>query len=337
MNRRVRVSIVITVAAIGTAAAGRELGFKYRIDQAQSLFDRGEPAAAERAFDQALRIKPESIRALVGRAEAREQSGDAGATLAQLREAVAQHPGEGRLYLEMARALGREGARLQADRQRQLYDEAVRAYEAAVALRPQDAAMLNDVGLGLRSIGRVDLAIDAFQKAAALAPAWGGPDVNLADTYRDAARYEDAIRVFQRLETRTVEIPAYRIQNALAQVYLDFGKPSQAEEILGRVVGLNPQYSPVRVTLALALVDQRRYSEATRELEEAIRIDPQADTLFFMCQLYALQKRAHDVVRCLGRAVPAGTSRETIRKDVLFRFVHDNAEYQRLVGATQAP
>lgn len=337
MARRAQVSIVVgLVVLVAAAVAGRELWFRYRISRAESLLSGGDPAAAERLFDQALRIKRGSVGALVGRAAAREQSGDVGGALAQLREAAAQQPREARLHFELARALVRESARLQSDGTRQPSDEAETAYQQAAALRPGDAKMLNDVGLGLRSIGRTDLAITMFQQASMAARKWGGPEVNLADTYREVKRYDDALAVFRELENRTLDVPAYRIQNALAQVYLDSGKPREAEQVLRRAAALNPQYAPVRMTLALALLEQRRYGEATTELEEAVRLEPQPDRMFFMCQLYALQKRADDVLGCLSRAFPAGTSTEAIRNDALFTFVQDREEYRRLIGGARA-
>jgi tetratricopeptide (TPR) repeat protein len=321
-----------SVALVAATLAARELWFKYDIYRAVSVLARGEATAAERLFDQALHIKRGSIDALVGRAAAREQSGDVEGALAELREAVARQPREARLHLELARALTRAADRLPLDSADLRYEEAAVVYQQAAALAPHGARVLNDVGLGLRSIRRTDLAIVMFQRASAADPAWGGPDVNLADTYRDIGRYDDALALFRELETRSVEVPAYRIQNALGQVYLDSGKPHEAEQVLRRAVALSPEYAPVRMSLALALLDQRKYEAATVELEEAVRRDPQPDRIYFMCQLYALQKKADDVMRCLGRAIPAGTSREAIHKDALFGFVRDREDYRRLLG-----
>jgi tetratricopeptide (TPR) repeat protein len=336
MERRTKVRIVSVILVLAAVAGARELWFRFALSHAQSLLERGDPASAEHAFEQALTIKSGSVNALIGRAAARERSNDRRGALVLLRDAVAHHPAEPRLHLELARALAREGATGPPDRQRSLYGEAAMTYKQAAALRPDDAEILNDIGLGLRSIGQTDLAIATFRKAAAIDPEWGGPEVNLGDTLRDAERYQEALDILRTLESRTVKVAAYRIQNALAQVYLDLQKPREAEQALRRAVALNPQYSPVRISLALALVDQRRYSDATTELEVANRLDPQSDTIFLMCQLYALQKRAEDVLRCLGQAIPAGTPADTIRKDPIFQFVRERSEYDRLIGSARA-
>jgi tetratricopeptide (TPR) repeat protein len=336
MTHRPTVSVVIALLVlISAAVAGRELWFRSCLNHAESLLVRGDPAAAERQFDQALQIKTTSVEAIVGRAAAREQSGDIAGAIAQLRTAIARQAREPRLHLELAGALLRHGAQRQVDEMRQAHDEAVNEYQQAAALRPSDARVLNDVGLGLRSIGRTDLAIPIFKQASTAARNWGGPDVNLADTYREMGRYDDALAVFRELENRAIDVPAYRIQNALGQVYLDSGRPQDAERVLRRGVALNPQYGPVRMTLTLALLEQRRYAEASTEMEQAMRFDPQPDRLFFMCQLYAIQKRADDVLRCLSLAISAGTSPEPFRKDSLFAFVRDREEFRRLTGDAQ--
>jgi tetratricopeptide (TPR) repeat protein len=335
MGRPIKILIVSVFLLLGGVAAAREWWFQYSLRQGQSLLARGDATAAAQALEQALAIKAGSVNALVARAAARELDHDRAAALAQLREALSRYPGEPRLCLELAAALAREGAAGSANRQPALYDEAATIYQRAAALRPHDAAILNDVGLGLRSVGQTELAIATFRKAAAIDPGWGGPDVNLGETLRDVERYQEAIDILQTAEKRTVKVGTHRIQNALAQVYLDLRKPREAEEILRRAVALSPEYSPVRLSLALALVDQRRYSDATTELEVASRLEPESDTIFFMCQLYALQKRPEDVLRCLGQAVSGGTPADAIRNDPLFQFVQDRSEYQRLVGRAE--
>jgi tetratricopeptide (TPR) repeat protein len=336
MKRRTRVLTLSIVVVLAAVAGARELWFQYALSRAQSLLDNGDAAAAEQGFERALTIKSGSVKALVGRAVARERGHGARAALLQLRDAVAQHRGEPLLHVELAHALAREGAAAPSDRQRALYDEAAMAYKRAAALRPDDAELLNDIGLDLRAIGQTELAIAMFRKAAAIDPGWGGPELNLGDTFRDAERYQEAVEILQLLENRAVKVPAYRVQNALAQVYLDWQKPREAERVLRRAVALNAEYSAVRISLALALLDQRRYSEATTELEVANRLDPQSGTVFLMCQLYALQERAEDVLHCLGQAIAAGIPVEVIRAEPLFRFIQDRSEYHRLIATGQA-
>ena len=288
MNRVATLVLALTLAA--AAVGAREVWFRHQITQAQTLLDDGDVPGA----------------------------------VARLRDAAARRPTTASVQLRLAGALSIEArSTAAADRQEHLVGEAEAAYERAIALERSNPTLLNDAAVGLRMLGKTERALLLFKEAAALAPAWGGPDVNLADTYREEERYGEAVAVFQGLEKRKLDLPAVRIQNALAQVYLDAGNPRKAEEVLRAVVPRHPDYAPARVTLALSLFEQRRYAEATDELEEALRLDPKAGSLLFLCQVYALQKRAEETRMCVRRAVRAGTPLDSIRRDPLFAFLGD--------------
>jgi tetratricopeptide (TPR) repeat protein len=200
--------------------------------------------------------------------------------------------------------------------------------------QPESAETLNELGLTYRAQGLVPAAIAAFQRAAALRPTWGGPELNLADTYRAAERYRDALHVLRDLEARPVEIPRYRIYNALALVYLDMDQHKEAEHVARQALALAAHYVPARISLALALFEQRRYPEATQEFEAVVELEMKPDTVFFLCQLYALQRQEDTTLACLARALAVGIPAETVRKEALFFFIRTRPEYSRLVGTT---
>jgi len=200
--------------------------------------------------------------------------------------------------------------------------------------QPESAETLNQLGLTYRTQGLVSEAIRAFQRAAALRPTWGGPELNLADTYRAAERYRDALQVLRDLEARPVEIPRHRIYNALALVYLDMDHHKEAERVARQAIALASQYVPARTSLGLALFEQRRYPEATQEFEAVVALETRPDTVFFLCQLYALQRQEDATLACLARALAAGIAVEAVRREALFFFIRTRPEYSRLVGTT---
>jgi tetratricopeptide (TPR) repeat protein len=288
--------------------------------------------AAGPAFVQTCWLDPQPVEESVALAAEREWSGDPERALAILREAVSQQPQEAALHLELGRLLVRMGAGLKDPGRRLLFEQAVEAYQRVAMLRPNDAMALNELGLACRAVGQISQAIVAFHEAAAARPSWGGPEVNLADTYRLQERYDEARAVLLALEAHAVEISPHRVKNALAQVYLDMQQLRRAEVVLREAIALAPDYFPTRVSLGYALLEQRRYAEASQELEAAVHLDPRPETLFFLCQLYALQRRAGEVLSCLPRALKAGIPAEAIRKEEMFRFIRSRLEYQRLVG-----
>lgn len=83
------------------------------------------------------------------------------------------------------------------------WPEALDAFQRAVALDPDDSGYQNDLGIGLRRVGRPDLAVEAFRKSLAIAPARPGTRLNLAYaciSLRDLACVEEQRRALTRLD-----------------------------------------------------------------------------------------------------------------------------------------
>lgn len=80
---------------------------------------------------------------------------------------------------------------------------AIRAYWAAIAQRPDDASLHNDLGLALHELGNLEAALREFRRAAELEPDHPTAYYNMALAYRDqddlpAAR--EALETYLRLE-----------------------------------------------------------------------------------------------------------------------------------------
>ena len=61
---------------------------------------------------------------------------------------------------------------------------------------------------------------------------------------------------------------------ALGNVYLSEKRNEDAARWYGRAIGIDPRNMSARCNLAGALANQGKYEEAVRELEAALRIDP---------------------------------------------------------------
>jgi peptidoglycan/xylan/chitin deacetylase (PgdA/CDA1 family)/tetratricopeptide (TPR) repeat protein len=72
------------------------------------------------------------------------------------------------------------------------YDEALQKFQSAVALRPGDPVILNNLGFLYYSVGRYDDAVTNLQKTLALDPKRKEAHENLADTYLKMGRRADA-------------------------------------------------------------------------------------------------------------------------------------------------
>lgn len=101
-----------------------------------------------------------------------------------------QAPGAPRPTLaSQAYRLEREGQQLYRERK---YAEAVQKLQQAVALKPNDPVLLNNLGFLYYVMGRNDDALASLQKTLAVDPKRKEAHGNLADVYRKMGRREDA-------------------------------------------------------------------------------------------------------------------------------------------------
>lgn len=131
---------------------------------------RGDVAAAERNYREALTRDPEHPLALHYLGVVLYQKGQARDALPLLERAVARVPQEAEFHNNLGLVLAA------LDRN----DEAVAAHRAAIALRPGHATAWNNLGLALQAMNRLPDAIDAYRHALTGDPAFAHAHWNLA-------------------------------------------------------------------------------------------------------------------------------------------------------------
>ncbi|MEO1148295.1 MAG: tetratricopeptide repeat protein, partial [Cyanobacteria bacterium J06638_22] len=79
------------------------------------------------------------------------------------------------------------------------YEEAIAAYEKAIALDETYATPHNNLGIVYRDMKRYEEAIAAYEKTIALDETNAYPHNELGDVYRDMKRYEEAIAAYKKV------------------------------------------------------------------------------------------------------------------------------------------
>ncbi len=102
-------------------------------------------------------------------------------------------------------------------------DKAIRAYERALALNPNDADLMSDMADALAHSGRSEEAIELLQKAMRLNPFYPDQYIwHLGGAYFNLKQYEDAIHTIQTMQNPTEG------RRLLAASYAYLGKDTQA-------------------------------------------------------------------------------------------------------------
>ncbi len=280
-------------------------------DCADALFQMGtihladqKFALAEAAYRRTWQVEPAGVRGLLGIVEVDFASGRKDEAVALLQAEVAKAPDRADLRL----ALGNAAVRAQA------YDLALSAFQHLLEGIGADSKAAGDlylrIGETARRKGDFNIAITALLEASRLQPDNSLPIVTLALVYDSAGRKMEARQTYEaalKLQPRHVVAlnnlayllsenhgdldraesyarqaaqlspTLYEVQDTVGWVYLKRGNTKDAVDAFAAVVRAQPARFTFRYHLGLALVQQKDYAGARRELSQALKCDPKED------------------------------------------------------------
>ena len=126
------------------------------------------------------------------------------------------------------------------------YDRALAEYKKALELNPNDADVLNDLGMCLSYAGRAEEGIEMVRKAMRLNPHY--PEywvMQFGPIYFDARQYEEAIATLESLRS----LDTIGVQLYLAASHAALGHADQARRAVARVIEFDPQATIRRRTV----------------------------------------------------------------------------------------
>jgi len=176
------------------------------------------------------------------------------------------------------------------DKARSLYDEgnhdqAERLYLQILKTNPKGYAdVFNKLGLIQHRKGKLNKAADFFEKALSLNPKYTEASLNLAVTYNDLGRFDDANRVFSKaasvVKAETTALDPF-IQGKLADnhgklgdLYFDLALYEDALEEYRKALKLCPNFVDIITKIGITLREQRAFDQAIQMLMKAKQINP---------------------------------------------------------------
>ena len=191
--------------------------------------------------------------------------------------------------------------------------DAVRYYQAALALRPKSPGLVNNLAEALVGNGQLDEAIERFRESAAMNPGWVPVHSNLAAALMARGDVDEAVACYRRAIEAEPELgETYFVSDALvafrealerrpadAGAHCDVGialrvvgKADEATACFRHAIALDPKHVRARVNLGQVLRDQGKLDAARAQYDEALRLPADAENIRV--------QRAHLGVR-LGR------------------------------------
>ena len=155
--------------------------------------------------------------------------------------------------------------------------EALTRVVAERADAPALASAFGQYGMVLHAAEYYDVAEPCYLTAQKLAPGEIRWPYYLASVYRSRGETDKAEASYRRaLELRPDDLPTLI---RLGRLHLDQGRPEAAEPLFTKASGLAPRTVAVLAGLGRVAVAKRDYPQAVKYLEEALAIDPDAESL----------------------------------------------------------
>lgn len=183
-------------------------------------------------------------------------------------------------------------------------DDAIRYYQAALALRPDAAVVRNNLGHALALADRIDEAIEQLEHALRLDPSFAQAMFNVGNTYARAGRDEEAIEAFER--ARAMEPDAAPTYANLARALANRNRLDEALAAADRALELDPEYVAGFVHRGYVLKRLGRVDEAIAADREALaRDEDRGDARVNLGFALLAKGMVHEAVAEFERAIAA--------------------------------
>ena len=154
------------------------------------------------------------------------------------------------------------------------HEEAVAAYRDALRLEPPGTSELNyNLGTALRALRRRDEAVDALQQATHLDPSMADAWSHLGITFAEQGQWSVAAACLERVMRLE---PTVSDALNLAEVLSELSRFDEAELLLRRALGMDPNSVQVKASLAWALCALERQNEAIAVARDALTTEPRS-------------------------------------------------------------
>jgi arylsulfatase A-like enzyme/predicted Zn-dependent protease len=150
------------------------------------------------------------------------------------------------------------------------YEAAAGKVKQALAADPEIIEAYSRLGNIYTKAGKHADAVAAYKQALGLDPEHLQSTYNLALAYRALGQIDEAIVGFER--TEQLDPRSGRAHFQLGDIFMQRGDPARALDVLTKGLALDVDRPPFLVKLAEAYLELRRYDEAEKALNEAVRL-----------------------------------------------------------------
>jgi tetratricopeptide (TPR) repeat protein len=224
--------------------------------------------------------------------------GNTDKAIALYESALKQEPNDALAEAGLARAYWRKYE----DTSEAKWDDAANDASAkAMTMNANLAPVQMTAGLIHAAQGKFDVGMEELQKAIELDPRSADADAALAMAYWRQGRIEDAKKEFQ--QAMDLDDDNWRWPYLMGAMQIDTGDYKGAEESLKTALEKTPENARVLYNLGLAYLKEDQLDEARDALEKSVKLDPRADTIMALGQVFYRKNDFANAIATYKRAV----------------------------------
>ena len=181
-------------------------------------------------------------------------------------------------------------------------DEAVIAFQKALAIRPDNAGAYSNMGNALKNQGKLKEALEAYKKALSIRPDYAEAYLNMGNVLKEQEELQEAIGAYNKaLAIKTDYADAYlNLGNALR----DQGKLEEAIAAYNKVLSVKPDYAEAYNNKGLIFKEQEKLEEAINAYNNALSIKPDyVEVHYNIGNVFRDQEKLQEAIEAYGNAL----------------------------------
>jgi predicted O-linked N-acetylglucosamine transferase (SPINDLY family) len=152
------------------------------------------------------------------------------------------------------------------------FEDALRSYDRALVLKPDDATVHVNRGAALNALDRLEAALESYAHALTLRPDSPDAYLNQGNVQRKLKRFEAALASYDRAVALRPDDALAHLNRGLALSALQ--RPQDAIESYQRALAVRPDFPDAYNNRGLALHDLRSFEWALLSYERALELKP---------------------------------------------------------------
>ena len=167
-------------------------------------------------------------------------------------------------------------------------DEAVEAFNKAVSIKPDFAEACYNMGNALQDLGKLDEAIKAYNKAVSIKPNYAKAYNNMGNALKAQGKLDEVIEAYKKVAAIKPDLAeAY---NNMGIALKEQGKLDEAVEAFNKAVFIKPGFAEAYNNLGVVYMEAANFKQAQICFEKTLRINPNQNKLGLSLALKGLGK-----------------------------------------------